>query len=79
MSKMYYVEPGFVEPTVIYEIQLVKIHELHGATVNDVNEELDKLGATKVVIDNANPHFIDRIKTRRFVHKLMRRRPPEQL
>lgn len=73
---MFYIEPGFTEPTRIYEITLKEVSQIEG-TVEQINDELDRLGARQVVIDNANPHFIDRIKTRRFVSKLMRRRPVE--
>lgn len=74
-KQMFYIEPGFAEPTRIYKIKLVEVARLKD-TVEGINRRLDELGATLVVIDNSNPQLIDRIKTRRFVRKLMRRLPP---
>lgn len=79
MSKLYFVEPGFSEPTRIYKVKLALIEELDGATMDDVAERLDELGVKQLIIDNAYPHLIDRIKARFVVKKLLRRTPKAQL
>lgn len=73
MSKLYYIEPGFSEPTRIYKIKLELLEELHGATMGDVAERLDQLGVVHVVVDNSQPNFIDYVKSKFLVKRVLRR------
>ena len=77
MNKLYLLEPGFHEDSVIYEVKLKEISRLPGATLNEVEEELDRLKVTKIIIDAGYPDIIGRIKLGRLVNKVCRRRLPK--
>jgi len=77
MNKLYLLEPGFHEDSVIYEVKLKEISRLPRATLNEVEGELDRLKITKIIIDAGYPDIIGRIKLRRLVNKVCRRRLPK--
>lgn len=55
----HYIDLGYHDPTVVYEIQLVKIAEIPAGTpLIDIVFKLDRLGIKNVVAD-ARPEQID--------------------
>jgi hypothetical protein len=78
MSKLFLLEPGFVEPSVIYEVQLKEVARLERATVDDICNELDRLNVQQVVIDAGYPPLIERVGRHFMVKKIMRRPPKEK-
>ena len=77
--KLYLLEPGFNEDSVIYELKPREIVRLPRATVNEIEQELDRLQAVKIVVDAGYPSVIERLKLRRLVKKIFRRRLPNEL
>jgi len=74
MRQIYLVEPGFYEPTVIYKVTLKQVAKIDRATAEEVTAKLDDLGAWELVVDAGNASFIDQIKTKFLVHKILRRK-----
>lgn len=73
MSKIYLLEPGFVEPSVIYEVQLKEVARLEKATVDEVCNKLDSLGAKRIIIDEGYPNIFERIRIHFFAKQVVRR------
>ena len=68
--KKVYVDIGYSEPTVIYEIKLKKIAEIKNVTVEQIANKLDELETTNVVIEASSPHVIDKLRTKFLVQRL---------
>ena len=77
LDKVILVRPGFSEPTYLYEVKLVLVEILNGATMGDVAERLDEMGVTRVIIDNSYPNVIDYIKAKFYVNQILRRKLKE--
>lgn len=59
MSKLYLVDIGYVEPTVIYELVPKKVAELKHATLSEVAHVLRAKGAVHLLVDNGYARVAD--------------------
>ena len=80
MNKLYFLDVGFVEDTIIYELVPKKVATLKNATADDIARYLRDKNIRTLVIDSAQPNIIDSMKQRRAVKKILKtlRLPKEQ-
>lgn len=64
MTKMYFVDIGFVEDTVVYELVPKEVGRLEQATVNDIVNYLEDNNIYTIVMDSAHPSIISELKRR---------------
>ena len=74
MTKIYYLDVGYTEDTVLYEMIPKEVYRARHLTVEQIDEELDRLRVSRLVVDAGEPHIIDRLKARYIIHKLFRRK-----
>ena len=77
MIHYWLLKPGFSEDTVIYELRLVQRARLPQATIQDIEDKLDQLHVTNLVIDAGYPNIIDRLRLKFLIKKLLRRKVNE--
>lgn len=73
MSKIYLLEPSFSEDTVLYEVKLKEVSRIAGATIDEIEAELNWFDVQRLIIDAGYPNIIDRLRLRRLVRRIMRR------
>lgn len=61
MSKLYLLDVGYVEPTVIYELVPKEIARLDMATLPEIDARMTELGAKFVVVDSAHPQVVNHL------------------
>lgn len=71
-KKLYLLELGFLEDTVLYEVRLKEVSRYRGATLREVSDDLVRKGVVRLVIDNAHPEAINRLKGVFAVKKIIR-------
>ena len=54
-DRLYAVQIGYYNPTVIYKVKLQKVKSLKGYTLDEIKDELDNLGAEHIMIDSGYP------------------------
>lgn len=54
-NRLYVVQIGYYNPTVIYEVKLKKVKSLKGYTLDEIKDELNDLGAEHIMIDSGHP------------------------
>lgn len=58
VKRLYALEIGYYNPTIIYEVKLKKIKSLNHYTLDKIKDELDDLGADHIMIDKGYPKEI---------------------
>lgn len=77
MSKLYLLEPGFVEDSVLYEVQLKEVERMPRFTSDQIADRLKERGVKRLVIDAGYPPLIERLKQYFVIKKIIRlARPP---
>ena len=61
MGKLYLLEPGYAEDTVLYELVPVEMAVLPQATLREIVTALNNQDARNIVIDSAYPQVIDEL------------------
>jgi hypothetical protein len=59
MGKLYLLDVGFLEDTVVYELVPKEVARLKQATMKEVKDNLNDLDVRSVVIDSAVPDQIE--------------------
>lgn len=72
MSKLYLLEPGFVEDTILYEVQLTEVARMPKFTADQVVNRLRDIGVRKLVIDASCPSLTERLKCYFLIKKIVR-------
>lgn len=66
MSKMYLLQPGFMDDTVIYELVPKEVSRKQSVTLKDTISDLRSLGCKHVVIDAGYPREVESLTLNRF-------------
>lgn len=59
MSKLYLVDVGFSDPTIIYELVPKEIARLHRSTLAETEAFMRSRSIKNVVVDSGHPEVID--------------------
>lgn len=76
MSKLYLLEPGFVEDSVLYEVQLIEVERMPKFTAEQIANRLKECGVKRLVIDAGYPPLIERLKQHFVIKKILRLTAP---
>ena len=78
-AKLHYLDVGFSEDTVVYELVPKEVGRLSGATTQDIAEFLREKEIRTIVIDSAQPHIIYALRMRDKLGKILKtlRLPPK--
>lgn len=80
MNKLYRLDPGFVEDTVIYELVPREVGRLKTATLRETEAEMKRLGVKFVLIDSGYPEIIERLgrlSSKEILKRMMTMQEPE--
>ena len=72
-STVFLVKPGFSQPTEFYEVKFELVEKHHNATMKEIGERLDKLDIKHIIVENDYPNFIDYIKSKFLVSRILKR------
>lgn len=62
MNRIYYIDVGYVEDTVIYELVPTEVSRIELATIAEIKNKLSELNIQNVLIGSQHPQVADSLE-----------------